>query len=64
MINNPKVSTVRVTLQNGEITEEIVREIPYVFYVSSFPSEYLFLDAEGDAGLRGGDQDGYDPRVL
>ena len=48
LINNPKVTTVQITLQNGEIIEEDIREIPYVFYVSSVPSEYVFLDAGGN----------------
>ena len=48
LINNPKVSTVQITLQSGEVIEEVVRENPYAFYVSSVPSEYAFLDAEGN----------------
>ena len=48
LINSPKVTTVQVTLQNGEMIEEVVREIPYTFYVPSVPSEYIFLDAEGN----------------
>lgn len=48
LINNPKVATVQITLQNGEITEEDIRGIPYAFYVASVPSKYVFLDAEGN----------------
>ena len=48
LINNPEVAAVQITLQNGGVTEEAVREIPYAFYVSSFPSEYVFLDAQGN----------------
>ena len=48
LINNPKVTTVQITLQSGEVIEEVVRENPYAFYVSSVPSEYAFLDAEGN----------------
>ncbi len=46
LINNPKVAKVQITLQNGEVTEEVVQEIPYTFYVPSIPSEYVCLDAE------------------
>ena len=48
LINNPTVATVHMTLQNGEVTEESVREIPYAFYIPSALSEYTFLDAEGN----------------
>lgn len=48
LINNPKVATVHITLQNGEITEEDIQGIPYAFYVASVPSKYVFLDAEGN----------------
>lgn len=48
LVNNPKVETVQITLQNGEVNEEVVQEIPYTFYVRSVPSEYIFLDAEGN----------------
>ena len=48
LINNPKVATVHVTLQNGGVAEEDVPEIPYAFYIPSVPSEYAFLDAEGN----------------
>ena len=48
LINNSKVATVQVTLQNGEDNEEAVREIPYAFYVTTVPAEYIFLDADGN----------------
>ena len=48
LINNSKVATVQVTLQNGEVNEEAVREIPYAFYVTTVPAEYIFLDADGN----------------
>ena len=48
LINNPKVAAVHVTFQNGGVTEEEVPEIPYTFYIPSVPSEYTFLDTEGN----------------
>ena len=49
LINNPEVATVIITLENGEVIEEVIQKdiIPYVFYVPSIPSEYLFLDING-----------------
>ena len=49
LINNPEVATVSITLENGEVIEEVIQKdtIPYVFYVSSIPSEYVFLDING-----------------
>ena len=50
LINNPDVAAVQITLQSGEVIEEVIQEgtLPYTFYVSSIPSEYVFLDAEGN----------------
>ena len=49
LINNPEVATVSITLENGEVIEEVIQKdtIPYVFYVSSIPSEYVFLNING-----------------
>ncbi|MDO4381437.1 MAG: hypothetical protein Q4D20_11275 [Clostridia bacterium] len=49
LINNPKVSTVKITLENGEQIRKIVQKdsVPYSFYVPSALSEYVFLDADG-----------------
>jgi len=48
LINNPAITTVRMTLQNGEVAEEVIQQgtTPYAFYVPFIPSEYVFLDAE------------------
>ena len=50
LINNPEVATVQMILQNGEVIEEVIQKgtIPYMFYVSFIPSEYILLDAEGN----------------
>ena len=50
LVNNPDVAAVRMTLENGEVSEETVGadKIPYAFYVSSALSEYVFLDADGN----------------
>ena len=48
LINNPKVTTVQLTLQNGEVTKEVVQEIPHAFYIRSVPAEYIFLDSDGN----------------
>lgn len=50
LINDPEVKTVQATLQNGEVVEEAVQEgtVPYTFYVPFIPSEYVFLDTEGN----------------
>lgn len=49
LINNPNVAAVKMTFENGETTEETIQSgsIPCTFYVSSIPTEYAFLDAEG-----------------
>jgi len=49
LINNPKVSTVKMTLENGEQIQETVQKdsVPYAFYVPSALTEYTFLDANG-----------------
>ena len=33
--------------ENG-IYEEKVKEVPYVFYYPSIPSQYVFLDSDGN----------------
>lgn len=50
LINNPNVATVKITLENGEVTEEIIQrdDIPCEFYTSYIPAEYTFLDAQGN----------------
>lgn len=50
LINNPEIATVQMTLQNGEVVEEVIQKgtIPYTFYVPFIPSEYVFLDVEGN----------------
>ena len=50
LINDPAIASVRMTLQTGEMIEEIIpgKAIPYSFYVPSAPVEYLFLDAQGN----------------
>lgn len=48
IINNPEVAIVRMTLENGEVIEELIQNdaIPYTFYVPSIPSEYVLLNTE------------------
>ena len=50
LINNPQVAKVQITLDNGEMIEETIKEgtIPHTFYVSAILSEYVFLDSEGN----------------
>ena len=50
LINNPKAAAVQITSVDGEITREEVKNdsIPYLFYVSPIPVEYVFLDAAGN----------------
>ncbi len=50
LINNPNVATVKITLENGEVTEESIQrgDIPCEFYTSYIPAEYTFLDAQGN----------------
>ena len=50
LINNPEVAKVKIALDNGETIEEIIGKdtIPYVFYVDTIPTEYVFLDTEGN----------------
>ncbi len=50
LINNPEVAKVKIALDNGETIEEIIGKdtIPYVFYVDTIPTEYVFFDTEGN----------------
>lgn len=51
LINDPKAAAVQITSADGEITREEVKDdnsIPYLFYVSPIPAEYVFLDAAGN----------------
>ena len=50
LINNPEIATVQMTLQNGDMVEEIIQKgtTPYTFYVPFIPSEYVFIDVEGN----------------
>lgn len=50
LINNPDAAAVQVTSADGEITREVIPDesIPYSFYVSPIPAEYVFLDAAGN----------------
>lgn len=50
LINNPNIATVKMTLSNGEVIEEVIQKgtIPYTFYVPFIPSEYIFIDVEGN----------------
>ena len=50
LVNNPEVAAVRLTLENGEVSEEVIPgdRIPYAFCVPSIPAEYVFIDAEGN----------------
>lgn len=48
LINNPDCRTVEITGETGVTLEEIKEDsLPYIFYYDGTPSEYRFLDAEG-----------------
>lgn len=50
LVNNPQIALVQMTMANGEVIEESVPQnaLPHLFFVSFVPSEYTFLDAEGN----------------
>ena len=49
IINNPKCVTVRITDNSGTHEEHIEKDAyPYVFYNKLLPSEYVFLDKDGN----------------
>lgn len=49
IVNNPKCVSVKITDETGTHEEMIGKDdYPYVFYCSSVPSEYIFIDAEGN----------------
>ncbi len=49
VINNPNCVSVKITDENGTHEETIDSEsYPYVFYEPMIPSEYLFLDSDGN----------------
>ena len=47
IVNNSDCASVKITGENG-IYEEKVKEVPYVFYYPSIPSQYVFLDSDGN----------------
>ena len=47
VVNNSDCASVKITGKNG-IYEEKVKEVPYVFYYPSIPSQYVFLDSAGN----------------
>ena len=47
VVNNSDCASVKITGENG-IYEEKVKEVPYVFYYPSIPSQYVFLDSDGN----------------
>ncbi|MGD9566812.1 MAG: hypothetical protein AB7V48_00570 [Sedimentibacter sp.] len=49
LINNPNCSTVKITDNTGTHEIDIVKDsYPYLFYNELIPSEYIFLDADGN----------------
>ena len=49
IMNNPNCVSVKITDEAGTHEEMIEKDAyPYVFYCSSVPSEYVFIDAEGN----------------
>lgn len=49
VINNPKCKSVRITDNSGTHEQKIEKDAyPYVFYNSLIPSEYEFLDENGN----------------
>ncbi len=48
-VNNPECKTVRITDSNGTRDEAIPFDCyPYIIYTEEIPTEYIFLDAEGN----------------
>lgn len=49
IVNNQNCVSVKITDETGTHEQIIEKDAyPYVFYCSSVPSEYLFIDAEGN----------------
>lgn len=49
IVNNTDCVSVKITDETGTHEETIAKDAyPYVFYCSSVPSEYIFIDAEGN----------------
>ena len=49
IVNNPNCVAVKITDETGTHEETIEKDAyPYVFYCSSVPSEYIFIDAKGN----------------
>ena len=49
LINNPACTAVRITEEKGTYEEQIGNsKYPWIFYCESLPTEYRFLDAEGN----------------
>ena len=49
IVNDSNCISVKITDETGTHEEMIGKDAyPYVFYCSSVPSEYVFIDAEGN----------------
>lgn len=49
LVNNPNCKTIRITDNSGTQDITIEKDVyPFVYYNDLLPSEYLFLDAEGN----------------
>ena len=49
LVNNPNCKTIRITDNSGTQDIAIEKDVyPFVYYNDLLPSEYLFLDAEGN----------------
>lgn len=49
LINNPNCVAVRIAGEAGTLDEKIEKDsYPYIFYYNGMPSEYAFLDADGN----------------
>ena len=49
LVNNPNCKTIRITDNSGTQDIAIEKDVyPFVYYNNLLPSEYLFLDAEGN----------------
>lgn len=49
LVNNPNCKTIRITDNSGTQDIEIEKDVyPFVYYNDLLPSEYLFLDVEGN----------------
>ena len=49
LINNPKCNSISITDSMGNPQTVTIDKLPFVYYCQGFPSEYSFLDKDGNA---------------